>query len=852
MTDFASFNDPSNPYFAAVHATRMPIVVTDPCMPDNPLVYANDAFYALTGYTEDEVIGRNCRFLQGPDSCRITAAKLRDALVGHNTVQIDILNYRKNGTPFWNRLSIGPVYDAGGMLRHYFASLIDVSDQKERLDELEGHNAALTAELGVRLRAQQDTEARLHFAAHAGNLGTWDLDLRSMVLASSRMCRDNLGCDPAQPMAYDDLLGRIHPDDLPLLNAAVGLTLTEQQNFNLECRVQRQDGSTGWVHIQAEAMLNDDGHVIRLVGTSLNITRRKAAEHRRDMLMALDDRLRHLDDPDDLAYASAELLGTQLGIHRVGYGDIDIESESIVLARNWTAADTPLLTGTVRFRDYGSYVDDLMRGDVVAFADCEIDPRAASHATALKRVGARALLNIPLTEGHGLVGIVYLNCAVPRMWTDDEIALVKEMAERTRLMIERRRAEQNLRSLAASLETQIAQRTAQLMTAEASLRQSQKMEAVGQLTGGLAHDFNNLLTGVLGNLERLAQKLSAPDHAGFVRHVQAAQDAAKRAAALTHRLLAFSRRQTLEPRVTDVAALVDGMHDMVQRAVGPHIVVVHETPPALPNVVIDPNQLENALLNLCLNARDAMPEGGTLTIATARMRASNERAALRADQTYVVLTVRDTGVGMSEEILHRAFEPFFTTKPLGQGTGLGLSMIYGFAQQSGGDVSIRSQKGKGTEVTLALPATEALNHDQPAIVPAQEHPASSGHRTVLVVDDEAVVRMLVVETLEELGYSVLEAEDGAAALYILQNEASAIDLLVTDVGLPGGLNGRQVADAGQAVRPALKVLFITGYAENAVFAGGISDADLNILVKPFSMHDLSARVGDMLDSAPLL
>ena len=849
MTAFASLSDPANPFFSAVHDTRMPIVVTDPRLPDNPLVYVNDALCELTGYARHELIGRNCRLLQGPDSCKASIEQLNIALKKQRPVHIDILNYRKNGKPFWNRLQIGPVHDADGVLLYYFASMIDVYSQKERLDSLEGRNAALMAELGVRLRAQQDTEARLHFAAHAGNLGTWDLDLRSMMLASSRTCRDNMGCDPSQPMAYDDLLARIHADDLPRLNEAVSRTLTQQQDFNVECRVQRLDGTIGWVHIQAEAVPDNAGSVARLVGTSQNITQRKAAEYRRDMLMALDDALRHLDAPDDIAYASSQLLGTRLGVHRVGYGDIDIESETIVQASSWTAPDLPPLSGTIHFRDYGSFVDDLKRGEVVVFSDCDLDLRTAHKSAALKAVGARAVLNIPLTERHGLVAIVYLNCAVPRHWSDDEIALVKEMAERTRLIIERRRAEHNLKTLAASLETQVAQRTAQLMTAEASLRQSQKMEAVGQLTGGLAHDFNNLLTGVLGNLERLATKLANdPSHAGVVRHVEAAQDAARRAAALTHRLLAFSRRQTLEPRVTDVAALVDDMHDLIQRTVGPHIDLIHSAPPGLPNVMIDPNQLKNALLNLCLNARDAMPEGGTLTISTARIRATRERSMLIPGQTYVVLTVTDTGVGMSEDVMHRACEPFFTTKPLGQGTGLGLSMIYGFAQQSGGDVLIRSQEGKGTEVALALPATEALGEDPSPLEVAQEVPPLTDHRRVLVVDDEAVVRMLVVETLQDLGYAVLEADDGAQALRILQQTSVAIDLLVTDVGLPGGLNGRQVADAGQVLRPAMKVLFITGYVESAVFAQDQSDEVLQVLVKPFSMSDLSVRVGEMLNA----
>ena len=381
------------------------------------------------------------------------------------------------------------------------------------------------------------------------------------------------------------------------------------------------------------------------------------------------------------------------------------------------------------------------------------------------------------------------------------------------------------------------------MATEEALRQSQKMEAVGQLTGGIAHDFNNLLTGITGSLELLGIRIAQGRLNDVERYSIAAQGAAKRAAALTHRLLAFSRRQTLDPKPTDVNRLVSGMEDLVRRTVGPAIEVEVVEAVGLWATLVDPNQLENALLNLCINARDAMPEGGRLTIETANRwidaRTARERE-LEPGQ-YVSLSVSDTGTGMPPEVIAKAFDPFFTTKPLGLGTGLGLSMIYGFARQSGGQVRIYSEVGDGTNVCLYLPRHFGEAEDAGVDAELADAPRALDGETVLVVDDEPTVRMLVIEVLEELGYKAIEAADGAAGLKLLQSSAR-IDLLVTDVGLPGGMNGRQMADAARVGRPELKILFITGYAENAVVGNGFLDPGMHVMTKPFAMEALAGRI----------
>ncbi|WP_244444604.1 PAS domain-containing hybrid sensor histidine kinase/response regulator [Nitratireductor basaltis] len=388
---------------------------------------------------------------------------------------------------------------------------------------------------------------------------------------------------------------------------------------------------------------------------------------------------------------------------------------------------------------------------------------------------------------------------------------------------------------------------AELEQAQEALRQSQKMEAVGQLTGGLAHDFNNLLAGISGSLELMGKRLEQGRMADIDRLLNAAQGASKRAAALTHRLLAFSRRQTLDPKPTNIGALVGGMEELIRRSVGPSISVGTVTDGSLWNVLVDPNQLENALLNLCINARDAMPGGGEITIDTSN-RELDERAArlseLPAGQ-YVLLAVRDTGSGMTPDVIEKAFDPFFTTKPIGLGTGLGLSMIYGFVRQSGGSVKISSEVNVGTTVEIYLPRHVGEDDDTGLAPQELEHFEAPAARSVLVIDDEPLVRMLVVDVLEELGYSALEAGDGPSGMKIIDSD-EPIDLLITDIGLPNGMNGRQVAEAARLSRPELKVLFITGYAENAVFNHGHLQHGMQVVTKPFDISVLAERIQTMM------
>lgn len=449
---------------------------------------------------------------------------------------------------------------------------------------------------------------------------------------------------------------------------------------------------------------------------------------------------------------------------------------------------------------------------------------------------------------------------------NDELAETnRELAETNRgvvaLYAELENQAAKLRDAGAYLERQVAARTGELAQAndrlraeaierermESDLRQSQKMEAVGQLTGGIAHDFNNLLTGIVGSLDLMRSRLAKGQTNNLQRYMEAATSSANRAAALTHRLLAFARRQPLDPKSIDANLLLNGMTDLLRRTISEAIELRVVNADDLWLTLCDPHQLENAILNLAINARDAMPNGGTLTIDTLN-HVDSEGIGSAMDGPgidFVCVRVTDTGTGMPPDVIARAFDPFFTTKPMGQGTGLGLSMIYGFARQSKGHARIASEVGKGTSVSLFLPRYDGQILDAaPAVSQVAEACAGTGEM-VLVVEDEAVVRDMIVEILADQGYRTLQAEDGLRGLDVL-NSSEHIDLLITDVGLPG-LNGRQMADQARLSRPGLPVLLMTGYAENLASAAGMLDRGMTMITKPFTMDVVAERVRKLLE-----
>ncbi len=507
------------------------------------------------------------------------------------------------------------------------------------------------------------------------------------------------------------------------------------------------------------------------------------------------------------------------------------------------------------------------RGEgVVRSDDITKDPRygklAPHYGMPTGHLPVRSYLAVAVRSRSGeVIGGLFFGHATPGVFTARAEWLMEGLAGQAAIAFdnarlfqaaqreieERRRAEQALQDLNASLERQVEERTRQLHENEEALRQAQKMEAVGQLTGGIAHDFNNLLAGIVGSLDLMQTRISQGRTDTVERYVKAAMSSAQRAAALTHRLLAFARRQPLDPKPVNANQLITSMEDLLRRTIGPLHALEFVTAGGLWTTLCDPNQLESAILNLAINGRDAMPEGGKLTIETCNAHLDDAYAAAQRDVTpgqYVCICVTDTGMGMPPDVIARAFEPFFTTKPLGQGTGLGLSMVYGFAKQSEGHLKIYSEESKGTTVKIYLPRHRGAAEEEEFIDANAEAPRAEAGETVLVVEDEPVIRDLIVEVLEDLGYRALEAADGPSGLKILQSR-KRIDLLITDVGLPG-LNGRQLADQAREKRPDLKVLFITGYAENATLANGFLDPGMEMITKPFAVDTLAGKVRGMI------
>ena len=412
-------------------------------------------------------------------------------------------------------------------------------------------------------------------------------------------------------------------------------------------------------------------------------------------------------------------------------------------------------------------------------------------------------------------------------------------------------SETALRELNEQLESRIAHAIAEREGVEDALRQAQKMEAVGQLTGGVAHDFNNLLTIITGNVDMARRALGSGETSRARRALDNAQKGAERAAALTQRLLAFSRRQPLAPKIVNADRLIAGMADLLHRALGEQVQLETVATTGLWRVEADPNQLESAILNLAVNARDAMPEGGKLTIETANTRLDEQYSAAHAEVApgnYVVIAVTDTGSGMSKETLARVFDPFFTTKGVGQGTGLGLSMVYGFVKQSGGHVKIYSELNEGTTVKIYLPRVASADEAEERGAAADVDRVQREQR-ILVVEDDDDVRAYTAEILRELGYRVLEAHDGPSAIRLLERQEKPVDVLFTDIVMPG-LSGRELADAARRSQPALKVLYTSGYARNAIVHGERLDLGVEMIAKPFTYQELAEKMADVLDAGP--
>ena len=659
-----------------------------------------------------------------------------------------------------------------------------------------------------------------------------------------------------------DVIHHTRPDGshFPLSECAIDRAFPENQNTRGEEVFVHKDGSFYPVAFTASPIRDDESNTIGTIIEVRDITREKG------VLAALDEQARHLETLNRTGAAVAgelelsrvvqivtdagvELTGAQFGAF---FYNVTDEAGATMLLYTLSGADrsqfdsfghprpTPVFAPTFKG-------DGVVRSDDIT-QDSRYGKNPPNQGMPEGHLPVRSYLAVPVTSRSGeVIGGLFFGHSDPGVFDEPSERLMLGLAGQAAIAIDNSRLYESVQRANLTLEERVGERTRELEEAHEALRQAQKMEAIGQLTGGIAHDFNNLLTGISGSLELIERRLTEGRIQGLDRFISGAQTSAQRAAALTQRLLAFSRRQTLDAKPTDVNRLVLGLEDLIHRTVGPGIKVEVIGAAGLWPVEVDAAQLESALLNLAINARDAMPEGGRLTIETANKwidtRAGRDRD-LPPGQ-YISICVSDTGTGIPKDIVGRIFDPFFTTKPIGQGTGLGLSMIHGFMRQSGGQVRVYSEPREGTTMCLYLPrhtgeVSASADQAEAAIV---RHGAGG---TVLVIDDEPVVRMLIIEVLQEGGYTALEAEDGPSGLEIV-NSGARIDLLITDVGLPGGMNGRQVADAARASRPDLKVLFVTGFAENAAVGGGLLEAGMAVITKPFAMTELANTITEMIE-----
>lgn len=660
-----------------------------------------------------------------------------------------------------------------------------------------------------------DASERLQLALDAGAIiGTWVWDIpNNSVTADERFSR-SFGLPADRCMAgipIEEAFASIHPDDVERVANDINAAMARGGAFRCEYRVRQDDGCYRWIEANGRAELDAHGRAVRFPGVLMNIESRRAAEAERDRMSAL------------LSTFTAAVPGVVYAKDRQG---------RMLVANNGT---TQLIGKPPEF--YLGKTDlEFLEDKVQARKVMETDRRIMSGGKA-----EQIEEQVDMPDGSATT---WLSVKAPLL---DEAGEVIGLIGSSIDVTDRKNAESALMELNHTLETRISEAIAEREAAQAALRQSQKMEAVGQLTGGIAHDFNNLLAGISGSLDLIKLRLAQGRTADLERYLAVAQGAAQRAAALTHRLLAFSRRQTLVPVATDVNALVSGMEELIRRSVGPSINLKVELAAASSTCLVDAAQVENALLNLCINSRDALPDGGSISIHTSNLQLEPgpQLDPELAPGTYLTICVSDNGEGMSAETLSKAFEPFFTTKPVGAGTGLGLSMIYGFAKQSGGQVRIQSEQGQGTRVYLQLPCHAGQAEPSYLPVSTAEAPGARSGETILVVDDESSVRLFVSEVLGGLGYVVIEAADGLAGLQLLKSD-TRIDLLVTDIGLPGGLDGRQMADKGRQSRPTLPVLFMTGYAQPHALDERLLDGTTAVLTKPFELQALTSTVSALL------
>jgi two-component system, cell cycle sensor histidine kinase and response regulator CckA len=754
----------------AIATTVEGILITDARQPDHPVVFTNPGFERLTGYTVEETIGRNCRFLQGAETDRESVERIRDAVAREEHVQAELLNYRKDGTAFWNHLSITPIRDAEGAVTHFVGIQQDVTRLRQAqagLEAAEEHYRRLVKTSPVGIYAL-DTGGR----CIESNLAmTWITERTSAELD---------GIHFSEVLAPED-----HQETA---RAFEQMFSGQTEDLALELRILRPSGERRLAAVTVTTIREAD-RIVGVHGVIRDVTEARRTEA---ALVESERTFRQIAESIRQVFWMTDVTGTE-----VLYLSPAVEE---VWGRPWESFIGPST----------AWLDAVHEEDIQRVVEVFTPERLAAGLFDTEYRIVRPDGEVRWIHDRGF----------PVRDEQGEIYRITGLAEDV---------------------------TAQRML-ESQLRQSQKMEAVGQLAGGVAHDFNNMLMAITGHAQLMADEL--PQESVLQADLAEILRAAERSAGLTRQLLAFSRKQVLQPRRLDLNESVRSMEKMLRRLIGEDIQVHSQFARHLPDVFADPGQVEQVLLNLVVNARDAMPEGGRLTVGTEVVDLTPDDARASPAEArpgrYAVLWVSDTGIGMDQATQARIFEPFFTTKAVGRGTGLGLSTVYGIVKQSGGFVRVRSRLGHGSIFWVHLPLAEA-EAERPDGQSAP-HP-TAGTETVLVVEDEVSVRTLVSRILRRAGYTVLEAESGAAAAQSTERHPGAIDLLLTDVVMPN-MSGRAVADQLLQRYPGLRVLFMSGYTDHAIVDQGVLDPGTELIEKPFAPDVLLRRVRALLDRAP--
>jgi PAS domain S-box-containing protein len=837
---------------AIADSAPAPVWVTGP----DGIEFANKALVDFSGRSAEQLAGTGWTSLIHPDDLPDIMSRREAARSGIKVYDFTARAQRADGAWRWLHARLNPRFDESGKAAGFVGMALDVTEAKQ-------------AEASLR-----ESEARFRAMADSAPAPVWVTSESGLEFVNKAF--EEYAGMPAGKLTGEAWIAMIHTDDLPEVLRRRTVAWETGGPYHYEARFRRADGEERWMRVTCRPRLDGTGVLVGYVGLAVDVTEAKQAEEAlradKNALETLNRIGASLASELDVQRvvqmvtdAGVELSHAQFGAFYYNVRDDDGESYMLYAI---SGVDRSEFDKFPMPRNTAIFAPTFGGEGVVRSADIKQDPRYGRNAPRKGmpegHLPVASYLAVPVVSRSGeVIGGLFFGHSETARFNERHEELVVGIAGQAAIAIDnarlfesaqreltdRRLAQDALNELNHSLEDRVVAAIAEREQAEEALRQAQKMEAVGQLTGGIAHDFNNLLTIVTGNIEASRRYLGEEAPPRVQRALGNALVGAERAAVLTQRLLAFSRRQPLDPRPVDLNKLVTSMSELLHRSLGETVVVETILGAGVWRTEVDSNQLENAILNLALNARDAMPAGGKLTIETANTHLDRDYAGKNAGVAagqYVAICVTDTGTGMDPDTLSRAFEPFFTTKEVGKGTGLGLSMVYGFAKQSGGHLRIVSEVGSGTTVHMYLPRLmrEDVEQDEPAFAAI---PEGTRDETILVCEDDDDVRTYSVEVLRELGYRVLEAHDGPSALRLLQRQEGKVHLLFTDVVLPGGMTGAGLAREARALRPDLRILFTTGYARDAIVHHGRLDPGVELITKPFAYADLASRIREILD-----